>query len=246
MHTGFGVAALAPGGATETTVHAFEKGVFVLDGELDVLRDGQAYRLSTGDFVLISTGVPHAWRNSGAAAARWVAVESPQPKPPEGWQDTWFTGPASWPDEIAAPDLVDPRTSGFGHYGVENQPPSSDVSSQLHGFSIRMLLDNDAGAVHFHMFIINFRDGGLCNHHDHPFEETYFMLEGEIECIFEGQEYTLKAGDYGWTGVGTQHGFFPKKGQPARWLEVQVPQPPRRGGQRWYSLWDYIEGTLKD
>ncbi|MFT5181034.1 MAG: quercetin dioxygenase-like cupin family protein [Alphaproteobacteria bacterium] len=245
VHTGFGVAALAPGGSTEVTAHAFEKGVFVLDGEFEFLRDGHAYRLSAGDFALIPTTVPHAWRNSGDVEARCVMVESPQPKAPGGWQDTWFAGPASWPDEITVPDLSDPRLSGLGHYGVENQPPSSDNNPYLHGFSMRMMLDNEVGAIHFYMFIINFRDGGLCDHHDHPFEETYFMLEGEIDCVFEGQEYHLKAGDYGWTGVGTQHGFFPKKGQPARWLEVQVPQPPRRGGQRWYNQWDYINETLK-
>ncbi len=246
MHTGFGVAALAAGGASETTTHAFEKSIFVLDGALDFLRDGHAYRLVAGDFALISTGVAHAWRNSGAAQARWVMVESPQPKQSGEWQDTWFSGPTSWPEAIAAPDLADPRTSGFGHYAVEQQPPAAEVSSQLHGFSMRMLLDGNSCAVHFYMFIINFPDGGLCNHHDHPFEETYFMLEGEVDCTFEGEEYTLKAGDYGWTGVGAQHGFFPRKGQPARWLEVQVPQPPRSGWQRWYSLWDYIEATLKD
>ncbi|MCZ6847008.1 MAG: hypothetical protein O7F69_14025 [Alphaproteobacteria bacterium] len=40
VHTGFGVASLAPGGVTEVTVHAFEKGVFVLEGEFDFFRDG--------------------------------------------------------------------------------------------------------------------------------------------------------------------------------------------------------------
>ncbi len=122
-HTGFGIASLTPGGATETTIHAFEKGVFVLDGEFDFLRDGHAYRLSAGDFVLIPTAVPHAWRNSSDAEARCVMVESPQPKPPEGWQDTWFTGPVSWPDAITLANLGAPRLSGFGHYDVENQPP---------------------------------------------------------------------------------------------------------------------------
>ena len=245
VHTGFGVMELSPSGSTEVTAHAFEKGIYVIEGTLDVLRDGLPYRLSAGDYTLIPTATPHALRNGGNKKVSCVVVESPQPKSPEGWQDTWFYGEPVWPKKIEAPDLKDPRLMGIGHYNVNNQPPSSAVNSYLYGFSMKMLLDSEVGATHFRMFIINFRDGGLCDHHDHPFEETYFMLDGEIDCVFEGKKYTLKAGDYGWTGVGSQHGFFPKEGQPARWLEVQVPQPPRMGGQRWYSQWDYINQILK-
>ncbi|PPR13444.1 MAG: hypothetical protein CFH42_01196 [Alphaproteobacteria bacterium MarineAlpha12_Bin1] len=245
VHTGFGVMSLLPGGNTEMITNAFEKGLFVLDGNLDLMRGEESYELSKGDFALIPTAVPHAWRNSSKSDVRWVVVESPQPKDPGQWQDTWLSGPVIWPEKISKLTLDDPRLSGMGNYNVKNQPPSTEISPYLNGFSMKMLLDNEAGSIHFYMFIINFRDGGICDHHDHPFEETYFMLEGEVDCVFEGQEYTLKEGDYGWTGVGTQHGFFPKKGKPARWLEVQVPQPPRRGGQRWYSEWDYVNEILK-
>ena len=116
VHTGFGVMELSPSGSTEVTAHAFEKGIYVIEGSLDVLRDGLPYRLSAGDYTLITTATPHALRNGGNKKVSCVVVESPQPKSPEGWQDTWFYGAAVWPKKIVAPDLKDPRLIGIGHY----------------------------------------------------------------------------------------------------------------------------------
>src|SRR3546814_57171 len=110
---------------------------------------------------------------------------------------------------------------------------------------MRMLMDANFGAVHFNMFVISFPDGGLCNHHDHPFEEAYVILGGEVEVTFDGRDYTLKEGDFAWTGVGARHAFFPKKGQPVHWLEVQSPQPPAMGGMRWHEQWEYMSTVLQ-
>ncbi len=106
-------------------------------------------------------------------------------------------------------------------------------------------MDDVFGAVHFNMFVISFADGGLCNHHDHPFEEAYFVLGGEVDIVFDGQEYVLREGDFAWTGVGAQHAFFPRKGTPVHWLEIQAPQPPVREGVRFHSPWDYMSNVLK-
>ena len=246
VHTNFGVLELAAGTKSETMFHAFEKGVFVMSGTLDLMIGAQVHRLGEGHHALIPTGTTHAFHNPSESAARWVMVESPQPKLPDTWRDTWFSGPCEWPTDAQAPDLADIRTTGLGKYADSQLPPTSEVvPDNLYGFSMRMLMDGNFGATHFFMFIIDFPDGGMCNHHDHPFEEAYFILEGAVDCEMDGRRYTLEAGDYAWTGVGSRHGFFPKEGRPVRWLEVQVPQPPRREWQRWFSQWDYIETTLR-
>jgi quercetin dioxygenase-like cupin family protein len=41
-----------------------------------------------------------------------------------------------------------------------------------------MMIDDVLGGVHFNMFVISFAGGGICNHHDHAFEEPYFVLGG--------------------------------------------------------------------
>lgn len=55
----------------------------------------------------------------------------------------------------------------------------------------------------------------------------------------------LREGDFAWTGVGAQHAFFPRKGTPVHWLEIQAPQPPVREGVRFLSPWDYMSTILK-
>jgi len=245
VHMGLCICELEPGGHVDIAIHAFEIGVFVLSGKLDFWRDGRAWSLSNGGYALIPTGTKHAWRNSDSVPVSWIEVGAPQPKDPGGWVDTRFLGEPSWPDFFSAPEFQDPTLYGLGQYKQQLQPPPAFMSPGLNGFSMRMLMDSNFGATHFNMFIIGFPDGGLCDHHDHPFEEAYFVLDGEIDCIFDDIPYTLKKGDFGWTGVGSQHGFFPRKGQPALWFEVQVPQPPRREWQRWRAAWDYINSTLK-
>ncbi|MCZ6840664.1 MAG: cupin domain-containing protein, partial [Alphaproteobacteria bacterium] len=56
VHAAFGAMELASEGETELVSHAFEKALFVTDGELEINRDGHTYRLSAGDFILVPTG----------------------------------------------------------------------------------------------------------------------------------------------------------------------------------------------
>ena len=245
VHAAFGVMELASNGETELVSHAFEKALFVTGGEIEINRGGRVYRLVEGDYILVPTATEYALRNRAPGVARWVEMAAPQPKAPDGWQDTWFAGPADWTQQAAAPDLRDPRNRMMGHYDPAQHPPAATIHSELHGFSLRMLMDANFGAIHFNLFVVGFPDGGLCDHHDHPFEEGYFILDGAVDITFDGTDYTLEAGDYAWTGVGAQHAFFPKKGQPVRWLEFQAPQPPAQGGMRWMAQWDYMNTVLK-
>ena len=246
VHAAYGVMELASGGETEITSHAFEKALFLTEGEMEVDRDGHVFRVTGGDYFLVPTGIEHALRNRAPGAARWVEMSAPQPKAPGGWQDTWFAGPAQWTRQAVSPDLGDPRNQMMGHYEPsQHAPPAAMVPDNLFGFSQRMMVDANFGASHFNLFVIGFPDGGMCNHHDHPFEEGYFVLDGAVDITFDGKDYTLETGDYAWTGVGAQHAFFPKQGQPVRWLEFQAPQPPTRGGMRWMTQWDYVNTVLK-
>lgn len=245
VHISYGVIEIVAGGETQLTTQAHETGTYMISGAVEVMRDGRTYRLVEGDFMLIPTGIAHAYRNTGSVPARWVEMCAPQPKAPDAWKDIWFDGPASWDGKAAPVDLRDRRAQMLGHYDYEQHTPPLTISPDLDGFSQRMMMDNVFGAVHFNMFVISFADGGICNHHDHPFEEAYFVLGGEVDIVFDGQEYVLREGDFAWTGVGAQHAFFPRKGTPVHWLEIQAPQPPVREGVRFLSPWDYMSTILK-
>ena len=70
------------------------------------------------------------------------------------------------------------------------------------GISVKMLVDRTFGADHVTMFTVDYEPGGAAQAHDHPFEEAYFFLAGEVEAELDGEPYTLRAGDIVFAGVG--------------------------------------------
>src|SRR6266568_5030281 len=73
---------------------------------------------------------------------------------------------------------------------------------------LKMLVDRTLGAQHLTLFMVEFQPGGEGVVHDHPFEESYFILSGEADVLLDGNPGHVKAGDCVWTGVGSTHGFF--------------------------------------
>ena len=108
------------------------------------------------------------------------------------------------------------------------------------GISVKMLVDRNFGADLLTMFTVDYEPNGAAQVHDHPFEEAYFFLEGEIEGVLDGRDYTLRAGDIAFAGVGSTHGFFNTGGGRVRWIETQAPQPARHA-YRWVDAWRRFE-----
>ena len=97
------------------------------------------------------------------------------------------------------------------------------------------------GADLLTMFTVDYEPNGSAQVHDHPFEETYFFLEGEIEAVLDGVTYTVRAGDVVFAPVGSPHGFFNTGNGRVRWIETQAPQPPGRHSYRWVDVWKRFE-----
>ena len=107
-----------------------------------------------------------------------------------------------------------------------------------------MLVDRVLGADHVTMFTVDYEPGGSAQAHDHPFEETYFFLDGEVEAELDGTPYTIRAGDVVFAGVGSEHGFYNTGTGRVRWIETQAPQPPGRQVYRWSASWQQYEERL--
>ncbi|HEV7390953.1 MAG TPA: cupin domain-containing protein, partial [Burkholderiales bacterium] len=103
VHAEACISRLAPGGHIAACVHAFEKGIYVFEGEIDVLRAGECLKLSADGYTLIPYATSHAIRNRGTHTARWFELLSPQPKPLGAFADSFFTGDAAWPSALADP-----------------------------------------------------------------------------------------------------------------------------------------------
>ena len=165
--------------------------------------------------------------------------------------DTFFFKTETAPSKGNPPDFRDPMTRYLGHFDDAQMPPYSQLQmegyrgSSIFGISLKMLVDHMLGAQHLTLFMVEFQPGGEGNIHDHPFEETYFLLSGEAEAILDGKTYHVKAGDYVWNGVGGTHGFFNKGAVPVRWIETQAPQPPNQQGFRFPADWAYLAEKLE-
>jgi NAD(P)-dependent dehydrogenase (short-subunit alcohol dehydrogenase family) len=45
------------------------------------------------------------------------------------------------------------------------------------------------------MFMVGYQPGAVAHPHDHPFEESHYMLDGEVDVVADGDRYTLRPGD---------------------------------------------------
>lgn len=255
VHTGFFVGELEPGGTIPAHVHSFETSCYVLSGTGVVDTLDAATEVGPGDYCLAPVGVPHAWRNLSDAPVRWAEMQGPPPRSRYGG-DTFLVDPLPARDPVPV-DVRDPRTRAFGNIAPAHMDPGKQgqdllaVSASMRtallvysGISVKMMVDSDLGAVLTTMFMVQYEPGGRAGSHDHPFEETYLILEGGVDAEFDGSQYRLETGDVAWAGAGCVHGFANPGNAPVRWLETQAPQPPSRHSYRFSRDWDYLRTVL--
>jgi quercetin dioxygenase-like cupin family protein len=264
VHTGFGTCELEEGGTIEAHVHSYEELVYVIEGRPSLTLDGRSVQLSRDECAFIGVGATHEWHNPGPGPARWIDLQSPQARPPSQPPDTFFVPSGGRPD--AEPlDIRDPRARYFSRWShvqmdlddlkrpapVDAPAVSSSMSSALlaySGITVKMLLDERHGAHLGNMFMVDYYPDVVLHPHDHPLEEAFYMLEGEVVYFADGEEYTLKVGDVAYAGVGCIHAFENRSGKRTRWLETRAPLPPPHHEYRFNRDWDYLAektGTLK-
>ena len=258
-HTGLTLIELADG-HVDTHLHSFETSFYVLSGEPVLYLDGRGVRLKPGACGAVPVGVPHAWRAGGAA--RWIEMASPRPRGEGEPRDTFFLGPA--PDGEPAPlDLRDPRNRNLFLLGeadmdvdrlkrgasVDAPTVSASMATAAlaySGITVKMLVDKRLDAHLQTMFMVGYQPGAVAHPHDHPFEESYYMLDGEVDVVADGDRYTLRPGDVFWTATGCIHAFYETRGGTVLWLETSAPGPPDRHSYRFERDWDYLAERLSE
>ena len=66
---------------------------------------------------------------------------------------------------------------------------------------------------------------GVIEPHIHSFEESIYILMGEVVADIGEKAYRLHPGHFGLIGTGVRHAWRNATDQPVRWLEMQAPQP---------------------
>ncbi|HEV2777826.1 MAG TPA: cupin domain-containing protein [Actinophytocola sp.] len=256
VHTGFHLCALEPGGFIPPRVQSFEESVYIVEGSVVLRTPEGAVLLGPGDYALLPVGFPHGWHNEGGTVVRWARMLAPQPR--ARFDGDTFAAPLEDLGPPRAIDVRDPRNRLFGHIDPANMDPSKQTQDLLaqsasmrtallvySGITVKMMVDSDLGAQLQTMFMVQYEPHGVAGPHDHPFEETYYFLEGEGEATFDGQTYRLGPGDVAFAGVGCVHGFRNVGAGPLRWLETQAPAPPGRHSYRFVRDWDYLRAALE-
>jgi quercetin dioxygenase-like cupin family protein len=256
-HTDFGLTRLDPGGRTAAHVHSFEESFSVLEGEVVLAMPDASVHLVAGDYGVIPIGVQHAWRAASDAVAVWADLFTPPARERYG-SDTYrvHEPPTSLPEVRVDPR--DPRTRLFGSITSEHLRPGRQsqellaVSASMRtallvysGISLKMMVDSDLGATLGTLFMVQYEPDGKAGPHDHPLEEAYLILEGEVLATFDEQQFLLRAGDIAWAAVGCVHSFT-ATGAEVRWLETQAPQMPVRHAYRFKRDWDYLAERLAE
>jgi uncharacterized cupin superfamily protein len=65
VHQAVGICELQPGGSVDNCLHTNEEGIYIIEGELELMRDGRGLRLAADDYALVPFGIAHAYRNRG-------------------------------------------------------------------------------------------------------------------------------------------------------------------------------------
>jgi quercetin dioxygenase-like cupin family protein len=255
VHMGFAIVELEAAGRIPWHVHSYEDSLYVLEGTVVVDTGDGAHLLRPGDYGVTAVGAPHALRNVSDAPVRWAAMWAPQPRSRVGGDTYW--APAQPEGETTPIDVRDPRVRSFGHIEASNMEVDKQTQDMLavsasmrtallvySGITVKMMIDADLGAQLLTMFMVQYEPRGLAGRHDHPFEETYLILEGEVDAEFDGERYHLVPGDVAWAGVGCIHAFTNPGPGIVRWLETQAPQPPHRHSYRFARDWEYLTNAL--
>jgi quercetin dioxygenase-like cupin family protein len=261
VHIDLGLCRLAAG-HVDTHVQSYEESFYVLAGNPCLYLDGHAVRLRPGACGVVPVGVPHAWRNDTDESASWIEMLSPRPRATGRPPDTFFVAPAPGGDAVDL-DLRDPRNRNLfllaeSDMDLDTLKQGSKVSAPTvsasmatavlaySGIAVKMLVDKRLDAQLHTMFMVDYQPGAVAHPHDHPFEEAYFMLDGEVDVVADGDRYTLRPGDAFWTGVGCVHAFYETRGATVRWLETSAPQPPDRHSYRFERDWEYLASALRN
>ena len=193
LHQEFGICELDSGGSIDAHLHSFEESIYVLEGQLICETGDGVFALEDGDYGVIQVAAPHAFRNRDSNRTRWAEMIAPQPRV-GGDADTFVVPSFSNSGQPQVIDARDPRTRFFGHITPENMKSGKQTQDMLavsasmrtallvySGISVKMMIDSDLGATLSTMFMVQYEPAGLAGAHDHPFEETYLILEGEVD-----------------------------------------------------------------
>jgi quercetin dioxygenase-like cupin family protein len=119
-------------------------------------------------------------------------------------------------------------------------PSDSVTPLQLVGEQIRVLASGEATGS-YEVFLQTGPEGAGPPPHSHPWDEAYFVIEGQIDVLTGDRTTTLSAGDFVHIPAGTVHGFRMKT-ETATFLSLNS----RPGAASFFTEVDRVIGGAMD
>lgn len=104
-----------------------------------------------------------------------------------------------------------------------------ETLTRVAGGTARFEGDGNGSSVSF--FVVRNRPGEGAAKHRHPYDETFVILEGEIEVVVDGDSRMLGAGTIAVVPAGAWHEFTNRSGK--RSLMVNIHASPRIVQEDW-------------
>jgi quercetin dioxygenase-like cupin family protein len=96
-------------------------------------------------------------------------------------------------------------------------------SLQVMGAGVRFLCDSGRTGRAWSMMETTLPKDSGPPLHEHPWDEAYYVVAGEVRFLLGGESKLVGAGDFIYAPAGTLHGFQGASEQPARILILDVP-----------------------
>ncbi len=252
---------LADDGSVDAVLHSFETSLYVRSGTLAVTTLGQTTLLAPDHCIALPLATTYRL-SAVEGPVQWLQMQSPAELDDGRRQDTFFSGATLGDSGPVVPDMRDPRNRSAARFdpdamdlarlagGSDVAAPTASPSMATallaySGIGVKMLIDQQLGAQLHTMFMVDYQPTAIAHPHDHPFEEAYVFVEGEVHGRIDGELLVLGPGDVLWAGVGCDHGFENRGAGLVRWIEVQAPAPPPRHSYRFSREWEHLAEKLK-
>lgn len=127
------------------------------------------------------------------------------------------------------------------HRGDSLEFAESHPSEPGKGVRVAHFLGPDDGASHLSIAIVELEPGGHVVGHRHPFEESYFVLEGNPLLAVADRRYALRPRDFGLVPHAVGHAWSNPTDRRVRMLRVHAPQPRPIDGRGTWGVFDAPE-----
>jgi mannose-6-phosphate isomerase-like protein (cupin superfamily) len=132
--------------------------------------------------------------------------------------------------DVETPTMSGPYLFRVGKVDESRFAVPPGYAERSRGFQRCPLVDRSVGSVHMGVGICRLEPHGDVDCCVHANEKGIYVLAGALEMRRGGETFRLAADDYAFVPYGEIHALRNTGGTPARWFEMQAPQPKLPGG----------------